>query len=139
MRADWSRRNAIEDPNLTDAIIGQWFSVRNINVQFVYDWQDAFASGGAGLGNATPLTALPTSLVFLMYPTGTWVRAVSDVISLSSIYDSAKLATNQVTQLFVEQGWAMVQMCNTSRAYTLNICPSGESGAQRSSTNTIVC
>jgi len=139
MRADWSRRNAESNPNMADAAISSWFSVRNAAPDFVYDWQDAFASGGAGLGNATPLTALPTQVVFLVYPTGTWVRLVSDVITLNSVYDSAKLATNQVTQLFTETGWAMAQMCPVSRAYTVNLCPSGETGAQRTSSNTIVC
>lgn len=139
-RADWSRRNAVStNPNLADAEVAAWFSNRNINVQFVYDWQDAFSTSGVGLGQASPLTALPTQVQFLMYPLGTWVRAVSDVITLNSIYDSTKLASNQVTQLFTEQGWAMVRMCTTSRVYTVNVCPSGETGAQRVSTNTIVC
>lgn len=139
MRADWSRRNAESNPNMADAAISAWFSVRNAAPDFVYDWQDAFASGGAGIGNATPITAMPTQLVFLVYPTGTWVRLTSDVITLNSIYDSTKLASNQVTQLFTEQGWAMAQMCPVSRAYTVNLCPSGETGAQRTSSNTITC
>lgn len=139
MRADWIRRNATSDPNLADAVISAWFSARDAAPQFVYDWQDAFSGGGTGPGSSTAITALPTSLVFLAYPAGTWVRAVSDVITLNSIYDSTKLASNQVTQLFTEQGWAMAKMCPLSRAYTLNICPSGESGAQRVSTNTITC
>ena len=139
MRADWSRRNAESNPNMADAAISAWFSVRNAAPDFVYDWQDAFASGGAGMGNATPVTALPTQVVFLVYPTGTWVRLASDVITLNSVYDSTKLASNQVTQLFTEQGWAMAQMCPVSRAYTVNICPSGETGAQRTSSNSISC
>ena len=39
--------------------------------------------------------------------------------------DSTKLATNQVTHLFTETGWAMLQMCPVSRVYTINVCPSG--------------
>jgi hypothetical protein len=139
MRADWIRRNATSDPNLADAVISAWFAARDAAPQFVYDWQDAFSAAGVGPGATAAITALPTSLVFLAYPAGTWVRAVSDVITLNSIYDSTKLAANQVTQLFTEQGWAMAKMCPLSRAYTLNICPSGESGAQRVSSNTIAC
>jgi hypothetical protein len=139
MRADWIRRNANANPNLADADISAWFAARDAAPQFVYDWQDAFSAAGVGPGAATAITALPTSLVFLAFPAGTWVRAVSDVITLNSIYDSTKLASNQVTQLFTEQGWAMAQMCPLSRAYTLNICPSGETGAQRTSSNTITC
>jgi hypothetical protein len=139
MRADWIRRNATSDPNLADAVINNWFATRGAVVDFVYDWQDAFSSAGVGPGADTPIKALPTQLVFLVYPSGTWVRAVSDVITLNSVYDSTKLASNQLTQLFTETGWKMLRMCTTSRAYTVNICPSGESGAQRVSAGTITC
>jgi ABC-type arginine transport system permease subunit len=102
----------------------------------VYDWQDAFSNVSAtGAGAATAITALNNSLQFLMYPAGTWVRAVSDVITLNSVYDSTKLATNQVTQLFTETGWAMIRMCPLSRVYTIGICPSGKTSAQAA----IVC
>ena len=99
----------------------------------MYDWQDAFATCAASgsPGSDTPIQNLPTSLQFLVYPAGTWVRAVSDVITLNSVYDSTKLATNQVTHLFTETGWAMVRMCPVSRVYTVTICPSGSSGVQR--------
>jgi hypothetical protein len=139
MRADWSRRNATTNPNLADSEISAWFATRGATVDFGYDWQDAFSSAGVGPGADTPITALPSSLVFTVWPAGTWVRAVSDVITLNSVYDSTKLLVNQVTQLFTETGWKMIRMCPVSRAYTVNICPSGESGAQRTSSNTITC
>lgn len=131
MRADWIRRNGPSDPDLADSKIMSMFRNRGARVQFVYDWQDAFAGAGTGLGQDTALTLLPTSLVFLVYPAGTWVRAVNDVITLNSVYDSTKLATNQNTHLFTETGWAMVQMCPVSRAYTVPICPTGSTGVQR--------
>jgi hypothetical protein len=139
MRADWIRRNAADDPDLADSMISSWFATRGATVDFGYDWQDAFSSAGVGPGADTPITALPTSLVFCVYPAGTWVRAVSDVITLNSVYDSTKLVVNQLTQLFTETGWKMLKMCPVSRAYTVNICPSGETGAQRTSSNTIAC
>jgi len=139
MRADWIRRNAVDNPSLVDSDINSWFATRGATVDFVYDWQDAFSSAGVGPGADTPITALPTSLVFLVYPSGTWVRAVSDVITLNAVYDSTKLVVNQLTQLFTETGWKMIKMCPVSRAYTVNLCPSGETGAQRTSSNTIAC
>jgi hypothetical protein len=139
MRADWIRRNAADDPELVDSMISAWFATRGATVDFVYDWQDAFSSAGVGPGADTPISALPTSLVFLVYPAGTWVRAVSDVITLNSVYDSTKLVVNQLTQLFTETGWKMLKMCPVSRAYTINICPSGVTGAQRSTDSTIAC
>jgi rRNA maturation protein Nop10 len=130
MRADFTRRPYGASPeaiSLADSQINAMFALRGVRVDYVYDWQDAFATcavSGA-VGAATPITSLPSSLQFLMYPAGTWVRAVNDVITLNSVYDSTKLATNQVTHLFTETGWAMLQMCPVSRVYTINICPSG--------------
>lgn len=142
MRADWIRRNGTgSGPDvlcLADAAISNAFSCRGARVQYVYDWQDAFATCAATgtPGADTPIGNLPTSLSFIVYPAGTWVRAVSDVITLNSVYDSTKLATNQVTHLFTETGWAMVRMCPLSRVYTVSICPNGKSGLQRDVTCT---
>lgn len=134
-RADWIRRNGGDYANtltLADAAITSALSSRGVRAQWVYDWQDAFATGAVSgsPGASTPITALPTSLSFLIYPAGTWIRAVNDVITLNSVYDSTKLATNQVTHLFTETGWKMIRMCPLSRVYTLPICPSGETGIQ---------
>jgi hypothetical protein len=136
MRADWVRRNGTgsgpEALTLADSAISAALSARGARAQYVYDWQDAFATCAAtGVGGDTPITGLPLSLQFLVYPAGTWVRAVSDVITLNSVYDSTKLATNQVTHLFTETGWAMVRMCPVSRVYTVNVCANGKTGLQR--------
>lgn len=134
MRADWIRRNGGSYENmlcLADSAISTAFSCRGARVQYVYDWQDAFSNvPGTGVGADTPITAFNSSLQFLVYPAGTWVRAVSDVITLNSVYDSTKLATNQVTHLFTETGWAMIKMCPVSRVYTVPVCPSGKTTSQ---------
>ncbi len=140
MRADWIRRNGGDYSRmlcLADSEIMTGFTCRGARPQFVYDWQDAFANcATTGYPGAdTPINNLPIELQFLVYPAGTWVRAVSDVITLNSVYDSTKLATNQVTHLFTETGWAMVQMCPVSRVYTVPICPSGQTSVQQ----TITC
>lgn len=136
-RADWSRRTGgCCDWNLADAEIMAGFATRGIRPQFVYDWQDAFATGAAtgSPGADTPINNLPASLQFIVYPAGTWTRAVSDVITLNSVYDSTKLVTNQVTHLFTETGWAMVRTCPVSRVYTVGVCPSGATSATHSIT-----
>jgi hypothetical protein len=140
-RADFSRRNGgdyLDNMNLSDSQIVSWFSTRGARAQWVLDWQDAFAttdllfpSPEGGPGAATAITALPQGVKFLIYPAGTWVRAVSDVITLNAIYDSTKLVTNQLTQLFTETGWKMMRMCPLSRVYTVPLCPTGNTGAQR--------
>lgn len=135
MRADWIRRNGGDYENtltLADSAITSAMSARGIRAQYVYDWQDSFATGAVSgsPGASTPISSLPSSLQFLIYPAGTWVRAVSDVITLNSVYDSTKLATNQVTHLFTETGWKMVRMCPLSRVYTVPVCPSGKTTSQ---------
>lgn len=136
MRADWLRRNAVPNPDLVDAAIMSMFATRGVVPQFVYDWQDAFSGlTTTGPGAATPLLVLPQSptvnLQFLAYPAGTWLLARQSVIRLDSVYDSTLLATNKVTQLFVEDGYLPMRMCPVSRVYTVNICPNGSTGAQR--------
>ena len=133
-RADMIRRNGGDyafTPGLADSQINAWFAMRGARVQWVYDWQDAFAdSVTAGEpGSTTPIGALPTTLDFIVYPAGTWVRAVSDVITLNAVYDSTQLITNQFTHLFMETGWKMIRLCPVSRVYTIAICPSGETSA----------
>jgi len=134
-RADLSRRTGYDVVGISasDAQIDAWFAMRGANVQFVYDWQDAFTSATAGLpGNATAIQALPVTTQFLVYPTGTWVTAVQDVITLNAIYDTNAtigLPVNVMTQLFAEDGWAVLQMCPVSRVYTVPTCPSGSTTA----------
>lgn len=139
MRSDWIRRNGPMDPCLTDEMIDCLLRTRNARAQWVYDWQDSFTStgvsGGPFPGSDTPICALPVSLQFLAYPAGTWVVARQDVIRLDTIYDSVNLATNKVTQLFLEDGFRAMRFCPISRVYTVAICPSGATTALQS----VVC
>ncbi len=131
MRADWIRRNGPMDPDLADAQINAMFTVRGAQVQYVYDWLDAFSGVAGNPGDDTPITALPTALSFLAFPAGTWVVARQDVIRLDSIYDSTNITTNKVTQLFMEDGFRAMRFCPVSRIYSMAICPTGATGAQR--------
>lgn len=126
LRAALSRRRGVDLLSVTDAEIMSHFAVRNVAPRFVYDWQDAFSDGGiGGMGGATPRTALPTVARFIMYPAGTWVKAVQPVVNLDTIYDSTLLGTNQYTALFVEDGWAVMQMCPISRVFSVQLDPCG--------------
>ena len=138
LRADWIRRNGPMDANLTDDQIQAMANSRHARIQWVYDWQDSFTStgvsGGPFPGSDTPICELPTQVRFLVFPAGTWVIARQDVIRLDTIYDSTNLATNKVTQLFLEDGFRAMRFCPVSRVYTINICPSGSTGVQRAVT-----
>lgn len=132
IRADLSRRNGYPDNpfNITNQMIASWFAVRGIRPQFVYDWQDALSGLAAGPGGATDLTALPTDVNFLIYPAGAVVLARQDVVTLSNVYDAANLTQNLYTRLFSEEGFALMFPCGEIRQYTVDLCPSGATGAQ---------
>lgn len=126
MRAAGSRRSGVDMVGLTDAQILEWFRIRHAVPRFVYDWQDQFSGLGTGPGGSSPLTALPVTVQFVVYPAGTWVKAMQDVVQLDTIYDSTKLATNEYTAVFAEDGWAALKMSPTSRLYTAPVDPSGD-------------
>lgn len=128
-RADWSRRNGVENVNIADAQLAAWFATRGASAQYVYDWQDAFSGVAGGFGADTATVQVPDSVQFVIYPAGTWVLARLDVIRLDSIYDSVNLSENMVTQLFQEDAYALMRMCPLSRVYTVPICPSGATSA----------
>jgi hypothetical protein len=123
IRAALARRRGVAELAVSDSEIVSWFTVRGARVQFVYDWQDAF-SGGT-FGGSASATAFPTTVTFLVYPAGTWVKAEQDVINLDTVYDNAMLTTNQFTALFVEDGLAALKMCSDSRLYTTDVNPAG--------------
>jgi hypothetical protein len=142
MRADYIRQNARVTDDLADANIQAQFAMRGANVQWVYDWQDAFNPGAIAatnqMGNATPPFNYPTTTQFLIYLPGTWVLGRQDVIRLDTVYDSTNLAQNLVTQLFMEDGFIPMRMCQHSRLYTIPTCANGSTGVQRAVTCTDV-
>lgn len=142
MRADYIRQNARVTDDLADAMIAAQFSARGADVQWVYDWQDAFNPGAIAatnqMGNATPPFNYPTTTQFLIFLPGTWVLGRQDVIRLDTVYDSTNLAQNLVTQLFMEDGFIPMRMCQHSRLYTIPTCANGSTGVQRAVTCTDV-
>lgn len=123
IRASMARRNGVAEMAVSDSEIVSWFTLRGASVQFVYDWQDSF-SGGT-FGAQTAATAFPTTVSFLVYPAGTWVKGERDVINLDTVYDNAMLTQNQFTALFVEDGLSAMKMCADSRLYTTDVQPLG--------------
>lgn len=128
MRAALARRAGVAEYNVTDAQILAAFTTRRAVPRFVYDWQDAFSGQASGPGGATPLTTWPATVQFLVYPAGTWVKPVRDVVNLDTVYDNALLTQNQYTALFAEDGFNVLKMCAESRLYTASIDTSGVVG-----------
>lgn len=128
VRAALSRRYGVAMLDVSDEMIFRWFAVRKAMVRLVYDWQDAYTGLVGGPGGASPLTALPTTVQFLVYPAGTWTKIVQDVVNLDTIYDNALLTTNNYTAIFAEDGFNVIQTCPESRLYTVTVDPSGVVG-----------
>lgn len=129
IRADLARRAGMVEW-VADAWIMAQFAKINVSVQFIRNYQDAWtAAGDTGLGATARLTSLPTTLYFLAYPAGTWVRLEEDVIRVSTVYDAVRLAANQRMELFMETGWRMMPRLTGSYEYQVDICPSGSVGA----------
>jgi soluble cytochrome b562 len=118
IRADLARRLGVDLLDVSDARIDGWFADRGVAPQYVYNWQDL-------TGAASTVTAFPTSVEFLLYAAGTWVKGGADIITLDTIYDSVKLGTNDFTALFSEEGWLVAKMGHDSRVVTVPICPDG--------------
>lgn len=119
IRADLSRRLGVDMLAVTDGAIINWFALRGVSVQWVYNFSDG------GLGGDTAPTEWPSSVDFLLYPAGAWVSARTEVISLEMLYDSTLNATNDFTAIFTEEGWAVIETCPGTRHVTVPICVSG--------------
>ncbi|QGZ16708.1 major capsid hexamer protein [Microbacterium phage Dewdrop] len=126
VRSDLSRRLGIDPSSgidVTDAMIDAWFRTRGVNPQFVYNWQDIAATP------ATGFTAWPTSVQFLLYAAGTWVRGTSDIITIDTLYDSVLLGQNDYTALFTEEGVFTARRGQDSRVVTVPITADGATAA----------
>jgi hypothetical protein len=128
MRAALSRRTGVAEYNVSDADILAAFTTRHAVPRFVYDWQDAYSGLSGGPGAQTPITTFPATVQFLVYPAGTWVKPVQDVVSLDTVYDNALLTQNQYTALFAEDGFNVMKMCADSRLYSVTLDVSGVTG-----------
>jgi hypothetical protein len=119
IRADLANRSGVDFLAVSDATITGYLAERNIVLQWVYNWQ-ALAANEEGY---------PTTAQVMLYPAGTFVKATTDVINLSAVYDAASLNVNTYTGLFMEEGIAVFKRCWTSKLVTLNVCASGQTGA----------
>lgn len=105
----------------TDAEIDAWFKDAGINVQWLNDYQ-SFSSVASGPG--VSLT-WPTTVNFLLYAPGTFVRFDGGVLDLGVIRDSVLNATNDYTAAWTEEFYCIGLKGYESRLVTIPICPSG--------------
>ena len=121
IRSDLALRTGVDMLAVTDAQIADWFALRGIAAQYVYDWQPITGAAGS-------FVTWPANVIFLLYAAGTWVKGVSDVISIDTLYDSTLLGANNYTALFTEEGWLVAPTFGDSRAVTVPVCGTGGTG-----------
>ncbi|MEV6399975.1 major capsid protein [Streptomyces sp. NPDC051907] len=132
LKSDLRKKLGIDNRwNVTDSMIDGYLRAVGVSPQYVYDWQDALASGvSTDFGGDVP-TQWPESVKFLLYPAGTFFQLQADVINLDGVYDHASLIQNVYTALFTEEGWQVCTRCGTSYVVTVNLCPNGLSGSHQ--------
>lgn len=121
IRTDLSRREGVDLIDINDARIDAWFKARGVNPQFVYDWQ-------ALTGAASDFKVWDSSLKFLLYSAGTFVKGGQDVITLDTVYDSVLLGQNDYTALFTEEGYLVAKRGHDARVVTVPLNPNGGTG-----------
>jgi hypothetical protein len=131
IRADLANRDGIDVFGVTDGMIADWFNIRGVRVQFVGDWQ---VRSGTDPGGATPATDWPTTMDYMIYAPGTFIRGNSMSLDLGVVRDSVLNSTNDHTAAWAEDCYALLKPGHESRVVTVDICGSGEIGAR-----TIVC
>lgn len=121
IRTDLSRRQGVDLTDVPDSRIDAWFKSRGVNPQFVYDWQ-------AITGEASSFKAWGSSVKFLLYSAGTFVKGGQDVITLDTVYDSTLLGQNDYTALFTEEGYLVAKRGHDARVVTVQLNPNGSTG-----------
>jgi hypothetical protein len=114
----------VRAPALSDAEIQGWFAERNISIQLVGDWQTRDIGQPGSLGT----TVWPGYVDILLYPAGTWFRAMQNVIELGVMYPKEELVLNRYTRMFTEDAIAVGSRCYPSLIARIPICVNGGIG-----------
>lgn len=119
IRADLANRTGEDFFAVTDQMINQWFAIRKLAPQWVYNFGTALALGEEGY---------PANFTALMYPAGTFVKGTSPVINLNAVYDAASLDVNMYTALFAEEGVLLAKRCFQARKVVIPLNQAGKTG-----------
>lgn len=129
LRADISRRSGMASADnsfaIEDAMIARWFTLRNIRLQLVQDFD---VRGSNQFGQSSALAAQWPSLRFLIYPAGTWLRGNGLNLDLGIIRDSTLNATNDYTAAWSEEFFLLAKIGHESRIVTLGASGSTPTG-----------
>jgi hypothetical protein len=125
IRDDLQSRLRQVDP-VTDAQLDAHFAARMLRVQFIYGFGDAHVV--AAEGSNTLVIAFPATFPALIYPAGTFIKGVADVINLDTVYDSTDLEVNVYTAAFIEEAMLVARRAPGGGRLTIPTNQSGRVG-----------
>lgn len=126
IQADLAWKAGVELGDIPIEEVNRYFTARNIAVQWVNDWQ---VRGASQFGNATAMTAWPTTADFLIYAAGTFVHGNGMTLDLGVIRDSVLNETNDHTAAWSEEAHLIAKVGHASRRYTVGFNVNGSTSA----------
>ena len=126
IRGDLAWKAGVELQAVSDAEVASYFTERMVRVQWVNDWQ---VRGAGQFGNATAMTAWPTTVDFLIYAAGTFIHGNGLSLDLGVIRDSVLNAENDHTAAWSEECHLVARVGHESRRYTVGFNVKGSTGA----------
>lgn len=126
IQADLAWKAGVELGDIPISEVNRYFTSRNIAVQWVNDWQ---VRGASQFGNATNMTAWPTTVDFLIYAAGTFIHGNGMTLDLGVIRDSVLNETNDHTAAWSEEAHLIARVGHESRRYTVGFNVNGSTSA----------
>ncbi|WP_460071078.1 major capsid protein [Streptomyces sp. YKOK-I1] len=126
IRADLAWKAGVELQAVPNSEVDAYFVARNIAVQWVNDWQ---VRGASQFGNATKMTAWPTTVDFLIYAAGTFIHGQGMSLDLGVVRDSVLNETNDHTAAWSEEAHLIAKVGHESRRYTVGFNVNGSTSA----------
>jgi len=131
IRADLAWKAGVDLLEVGNAQIDSYFISRNVRPQWVDDWQ---VRGASQFGNASAMTAWPTTVDFLLYAAGTFLHGNGMSLDLGVVRDSVLNETNDHTAAWSEEAHLIARVGHESRRYTVGFNVNGATSTLLSGT-----
>lgn len=126
MLADLARQQGKDTLDVSEADLRAAFAQLGVSIQFA---RGLAPDVPTNIGNATPATAWPADVEFLIYPAGNFQIGRGPEVNLGVIIDSVTVATND-EKIFSEEAVVLIDRMGLARRVTVTVCASGEVGAR---------
>lgn len=124
--ADIARQNGKRMEEIDPGVISKAFASLGISLSWA---RGLTPDVPTNIGGATGPLGWPSSMSFLIHPTGAFQLGRGMEVDLGVIQDSNLYPQNDYTALFVEECVAVIPRGPEARFVTVPVCPDGETGA----------